>query len=296
MRQDAILQEVFEATNEIISTKDEILSTYSVIPLRDRIGLVGWCENSISLGTYLEESHPSVQVFFYENLNDCELWCKMQSTYCESLAAGSIVGYILGIGDRHLHNILINKQTAKVIHIDLGIAFEQGRVLSVPERVPFRLTRDLVDGLGILKTDGAFMSTCVRVFDSLKEGKDILLAILNVILNDPLCDWRIQVPDSSLSDLQNTYVINDNHLRKRPRSCSNDLLLEFNDDDPGHSVEGSKNPIGWRALTRVEQKLCGYDESCTSILSTRAQINQLIESATNPCNLCKMYCGWQAYL
>ena len=36
----------------------------------------------------------------------------------------------------------------QVVHIDLGIAFEQGRFLTTPELVPFRLTRDIVDGMG----------------------------------------------------------------------------------------------------------------------------------------------------
>ena len=35
-----------------------------------------------------------------------------------------------------------------MVHIDLGIAFEQGRFLTTPELVPFRLTRDIVDGMG----------------------------------------------------------------------------------------------------------------------------------------------------
>ena len=30
------------------------------------------------------------------------------------------VGYIVGLGDRHIQNILIDKQTAEFIHIDLG--------------------------------------------------------------------------------------------------------------------------------------------------------------------------------
>ena len=36
-----------------------------------------------------------------------------------------------------------------MVHIDLGIAFEQGRFLNTPELVPFRLTRNIVDGMGI---------------------------------------------------------------------------------------------------------------------------------------------------
>lgn len=30
------------------------------------------------------------------------------------------VGYIVGLGDRHINNILIDEQTAELVHIDLG--------------------------------------------------------------------------------------------------------------------------------------------------------------------------------
>jgi phosphatidylinositol kinase/protein kinase (PI-3 family) len=36
-------------------------------------------------------------------------------------------GYLIGLGDRHSHNILIDQRSADVVHIDLGIAFEQAR-------------------------------------------------------------------------------------------------------------------------------------------------------------------------
>lgn len=41
--------------------------------------------------------------------------------YICSVATNSIVGYILGLGDRHVLNILIDKNTAEFIHIDLGM-------------------------------------------------------------------------------------------------------------------------------------------------------------------------------
>lgn len=37
-----------------------------------------------------------------------------------SVATSSIVGYILGLGDRHVANILVDVKTAEFIHIDLG--------------------------------------------------------------------------------------------------------------------------------------------------------------------------------
>lgn len=37
-----------------------------------------------------------------------------------------------------------------------GVAFEQGKILPTPETVPFRLTRDIVDGMGITGVEGVF--------------------------------------------------------------------------------------------------------------------------------------------
>ena len=62
----------------------------------------------------------------------------------------------LGIGDRHVQNILVDMTTAEVIHIDFGIAFEQGRVLPHPELIPFRLTRDIVAPMGVSGVDGVY--------------------------------------------------------------------------------------------------------------------------------------------
>ncbi len=48
--------------------------------------------------------------------------------YSRSLATSSIVGYIVGLGDRHLLNILLDELSAEVVHIDLGVAFDQGAI------------------------------------------------------------------------------------------------------------------------------------------------------------------------
>lgn len=37
-----------------------------------------------------------------------------------------------------------------------GVAFEQGKILPTPETVPFRLSRDIVDGMGIAGVEGVF--------------------------------------------------------------------------------------------------------------------------------------------
>lgn len=53
------------------------------------------------------------------------------------------VGWLLGVGDRHLDNILFDNRTGELVHIDYNVVFERGRQLRVPEIVPFRLTQSM---------------------------------------------------------------------------------------------------------------------------------------------------------
>ena len=103
------------------------------------------------------------------------------------------MGYFLGLGDRHVLNILIDKKTAEVIHIDLGVAFEQGRLLPTPETIPFRLTRDVIDGMGFCGTEGVFRRSCENTMEVLRKNADIILIILEVLLYDPLYLWTLTV-------------------------------------------------------------------------------------------------------
>lgn len=86
---------------------------------------------------------PAFKFLFFENYQDPQTWHEKRNSFTRSIATSSIAGWISGLGDRHINNILFDKVRAEAIHIDLGIAFDQGKLLSTPEQVPFRLTRDL---------------------------------------------------------------------------------------------------------------------------------------------------------
>ena len=58
------------------------------------------------------------------------------------------------LGDRHCENILLDTNTGDVVHVDFNCLFEKGKTLETPERVPFRLTQNVVDGLGITGVEG----------------------------------------------------------------------------------------------------------------------------------------------
>ena len=58
-------------------------------------------------------------------------------------------------------------KTAEFVHIDFGIAFDKGKILPTPELVPFRLTRDVIDGFGPLGIEGGFR--CVFKEQKIKD-------------------------------------------------------------------------------------------------------------------------------
>lgn len=68
---------------------------------------------------------PVMRHLFREKQTEPMGWFAMRLNYVRSVAVTSIVGHILGIGDRHLSNIMIDTSNGEVIHIDFGIVFEE---------------------------------------------------------------------------------------------------------------------------------------------------------------------------
>ena len=68
---------------------------------------------------------PVLRHYFTERHKNPTAWFTMRLNYTRSVATTSIVGHVLGLGDRHSSNILLDTGTGEVVHIDLGIAFDQ---------------------------------------------------------------------------------------------------------------------------------------------------------------------------
>ena len=126
---------------------------------------------------------------------NCETWLTRRNNYSRSLAVMSMVGYILGLGDRHPSNLMMSRKTGKIIHIDFGDCFEIAMKRDkFPEKVPFRLTRMLVKALEVSGVEGTFRIICEKVMKLMRDNKDSLLAILGSFLYDPLISFRLMIP------------------------------------------------------------------------------------------------------
>lgn len=204
----------------------------------------------------------------------------------------SIVGYVLGIGDRHAHNILVHQRTAEVVHIDFGVTFEQGKALSTPETVPFRLTRDVVDGMGVTGTEGAFRRACEAAMRVLRSDAPSVLTILEVLLHDPLYRWM-------LSPLAARQRQRQEDEEKTGDSGGNGAVAaavaaaaeQVAAEDPGVGGDAAQ-----RALARIKHKLQGYEDPNGDAMSVEGQVKLLINQARDPENLSRLYPGWAPWL
>jgi len=121
-----------------------------------------------------------------------EVWLDRRTNYTRSLAVMSMVGYILGLGDRHPSNLMLDRHTGKILHIDFGDCFEVAMHREkFPEKIPFRLTRMLTSAMEVSGIEGNFRSTCEKVMTVLRENRDSLIAMLEAFVHDPLISWRL---------------------------------------------------------------------------------------------------------
>ncbi|CAG9564543.1 unnamed protein product [Danaus chrysippus] len=218
-----------------------------------------------------------------------EAWFERRTNYTRSLAVMSMVGYILGLGDRHPSNIMLHRVTGKVLHIDFGDCFEVTQTRErFPEKIPFRLTRMLISAMEVTGIEGTYRFTCESVMHVLHKHRDSVMAVLEAFVYDPLLNWRLidnekhSITESTFSsDLDSSYSL--------PSRSRNHLHYESLEMPP----ESNLNKRALAILNRIRDKLTGRDfPNIEAVVSVPKQVALLIKIATNNENLCQCYIGW----
>ncbi len=244
--------------------------------------------------TVTQNFHPVMRFFFMEYFLDPDEWFYKRLNYSRSTAAISILGHVLGLGDRHGHNILLDTNSGEVVHIDLGVAFEAGRVLPVPEVVPFRLTRDLVDGMGMSGVEGVFRRCCNFTLEALRRDQESIMTILDVLRYDPLYSWSIS--PVRLQKMQ------ENAEQAAAAAAAGNVTDTNATGTTDGAIADARVAVGALSARKDLNEPSEADRALTVVakklgksLSVEATVNELIRQATDERNLAVLYCGWAAY-
>jgi len=113
---------------------------------------------------------------------------RAQRNFCESMAAYSVIMYILQAKDRHNGNVLIDSE-GHVVHIDFGFLISNSPGNVSFETAPFKLTREYLEVMGS-SADGKpselfdyFKVLCIQGFLALRKHKDRLMVLVEVMKN-----------------------------------------------------------------------------------------------------------------
>lgn len=218
--------------------------------------------------------------------SDPEAFLGIRQRAATSIAVFSVASYIIGIGDRHLDNFLISLTDGEFIGIDFGYAFDAATLLlPIPEMVPFRLTRQMTGLLRPLDSDGLLKLTMIAALSALVQNRHLLLDAMDVFVNEPLLDWTQWA--SKLPGKPSIEV----YTRDRIKTVERKLSLY----DPGfitaqllqvsthHAEDYCQN------LIKIVAPKQGQPKQCPTV---KAQVERLLEQATNPYILGMAWGGW----
>jgi hypothetical protein len=145
LRQDQLAMMMIKLMDGLLkrASLDLCLTPYSVIATSPMSGIVEFVDGSLPVSAILANHNGSIMQFFQscapQKGSKYDIRPDVISRYVRSCAGYCVLTYLLGVGDRHLDNILITK-AGQFFHIDFGFMFGRD-----PKPLPpaFRLTREV---------------------------------------------------------------------------------------------------------------------------------------------------------
>ncbi|KAM4704971.1 DNA-dependent protein kinase catalytic subunit [Rhinophrynus dorsalis] len=234
-----------------------------------------------------------------------EAFLALRSHFVRSHALLCISHWILGIGDRHLSNFMISMETGGMIGIDFGHAFGTAtQFLPVPELMPFRLTRQIVNLMLPLKETGLFDSVMVHALRAYRADPGLLLTTMDVFVREPSLDWKNlelkqmkkkgewskTVDTGSL----NWYPVQKINCAKRKLAGANPAEITCEELRLGH--ESSNVYKGFLSVARGHKDYNVRAREPADGLSEEVQVQCLIDQATDPNILGRVWKGWEPWI
>uniref|UniRef100_A0A0K2T209 Phosphatidylinositol 3-kinase catalytic subunit type 3 n=1 Tax=Lepeophtheirus salmonis TaxID=72036 RepID=A0A0K2T209_LEPSM len=175
LRQDAIILQLIKLFDDIWKDNglDLKLTPYVVIPTSPEGGFLEYIESK-SIANILGE-YGSLESYFLSAESGSLSHETKVDNFTKSCAGYSIITYVLGIGDRHLDNLLITPE-GKLFHVDFAyiLGFDPK-----PLPPPIKLTKDMIDVMGGSQSKNFthFVKYCQTAFTLLRRNSALIIEL-----------------------------------------------------------------------------------------------------------------------
>jgi len=185
LRIDYIISKIILLIKDILKTNkiDTNLITYNILPINSTSGLIEIIDDSYTLYDIKKNLQLSLQNFILNN-NKNQTIEIIKRRFSNSLSIYSVITYILGVGDRHLDNIMVTKNGV-IFHIDYSFCIGQDPKPFFPS---MRITDEMIDMIGGLNSNDykKFINNCNTYYNCIRKNTDIIslyIFLLNSINN-----------------------------------------------------------------------------------------------------------------
>mmetsp|Transcript_20575 Transcript_20575/g.45634 ORF Transcript_20575/g.45634 Transcript_20575/m.45634 type:complete len:251 (+) Transcript_20575:2452-3204(+) len=242
----------------------------------------------------LKRYTPVLHEWFVRNAADPSDWLQKRNNFVRSQAVWSILGFVVGLGDRHGENILLSTMTGSVVHVDFDCLFGKGMKLDTPEVVPFRLTQNCVSPLGVCGVEGGYRRCCELTMSVFRKERRTIMSILHAFIADPFVGFTMNSQRREMMSLeqrakQSSVAVNE--VDKKLRGMVNVAAQTH-----GGGVVDGKEELVVEDRKDKRGSLRGVGKFKGKVLSVEGQVDELIRAATCTKNLSEMYIGWMPFL
>ncbi|XP_068108187.1 phosphatidylinositol 3-kinase catalytic subunit type 3 isoform X3 [Hyperolius riggenbachi] len=206
LRQDQLILQIISLMDKLLwkENLDLKLTPYKVLATSTKHGFMQFIQ-SVPVAEVLA-TEGSIQNFFRKHAPSDKgpygISAEVMDTYVKSCAGYCVITYILGVGDRHLDNLLLTK-TGKLFHIDFGYILGRD---PKPLPPPMKLNKEMVEGMGGTQSEQyqAFRKQCYTAFLHLRRYSNLILNLFSLMVDANIPDIALE-PDKTVKKVQDKF-------------------------------------------------------------------------------------------
>ncbi|CAD7014388.1 unnamed protein product [Ceratitis capitata] len=203
LRQDQLILQMITLMDKLLRREnlDLKLTPYKVLATSSKHGLLQYIDSYTVADVLAREG--SIHNFFRKH-NPCEsgpygISAETMDTYIKSCAGYCVITYLLGVGDRHLDNLLLTTN-GKLFHIDFGYILGRD---PKPMPPPMKLSKEMVEAMGGVSSEHhhEFRKQCYTAYLHLRRHANVVLNLFGLMIDASVPDIALE-PDKAVKKVE----------------------------------------------------------------------------------------------
>ncbi|KAF9968449.1 Phosphatidylinositol (PI) 3-kinase [Mortierella alpina] len=211
LRQDQLVIQIITLMDDLLRKEnlDLKLLPYKVLATGADHGMVQFVQSQ-SLANVLNENNGSLLMFWRKyhlderSVDTFGVRPDVMDAYVKSCAGYCVIMYLLGVGDRHLDNLLLSPN-GNIFHVDFG--FILGRDPK-PFPAPMKITKEMVEAMGGFNSVHyqSFKSYCFTAYNILRKSANLILNLFGLMVDANIPDIKAE-PDKAVWKVEERFQL-----------------------------------------------------------------------------------------